>query len=490
MEYGCKRDLKREWAKRAIASVFMILALLWAFSAEGEGFHYEHDPRQNPFAMADIVENPDAVYGFSPSREGSLAAYADFDWTDPELVNGEQGRLARIAYHESIEEMYDLLEEMILAGSSTEEMARALSAKRNEIRLAAYDDDPEGLAALKQRNLERYGHEEGPLAEELYGKYGSWEAVLDKAFSVNSGMDACLGLYDDFFMLYVAAGQVTAEDERTAGEIEVSYLGPEGTYTQEAAAYFFQDGETLIPKETVTDAIAEVVNGTADYAVIPQENTLGGAVVNYLDALISAKEVYVTGEIVLPISQTLMGVPGAKLEEIRTVCSHAQGLTQSARWREKHLPEAAAQEMASTAAAASYVAQSQDRTIAAVAAPGAAELYGLEILARNVQISDTNKTRFYVLSAHPLEGENLTRAVLIATCEANRVDDLIVTLHDAGLELVALHDRPEGSFLGSYCFVLEVENEAGITDAQLNLMSSLESVRFAGCFNAVEKGIQ
>jgi len=168
--------------------------------------------------MADIVENPEAVYGFSPSPDGSLAAYADFDWTDPELVNGEQGRLARIAYHESLEEMYDLLEEMTLAGSTTEEMARALSAKRNEIRLASYENDPDGLAAVKARNLDTYGHEEGPLPEELYEKYGSWEKVLEKAFSVNSGMDACLGLYDDYFMLYVASGQVTVESEAAGAE--------------------------------------------------------------------------------------------------------------------------------------------------------------------------------------------------------------------------------------------------------------------------------
>ena len=69
---------------------------------------------------------------------------------------------------------------------------------------------------------------------------------------------------------------------------QVSYLGPEGTYTEEAAQFWFQDGEALIPKETVADAIADVLSGDAKYAVIPQENTLGGAVVNYVDALIAA----------------------------------------------------------------------------------------------------------------------------------------------------------------------------------------------------------
>ena len=190
--------------------------------------------------------------------------------------------------------------------------------------------------------------------------------------------------------LALAAGAAAAE--------RVSYLGPEGTYTEEAAQFWFPAEAALNPRETVNDAIADVLDGDADYAVIPQENTVGGAVVNYVDALIAAEDAFVAGEVVLPISQTLMGLPGATLADIKTVCSHAQGLTQSAAWRSEHLPDAEAVEMASTAAAASYVAETGDATIAAVAAPGAAALYGLEVLAENVQITDANKTRFYVLS--------------------------------------------------------------------------------------------
>ena len=269
--------------------------------------------------------------------------------------------------------------------------------------------------------------------------------------------------------------------------VRVSYLGPEGTYTEEAAQFWFQDGETFIAQKTVNDAIADVTAGSAEYAVIPQENTLGGAVVNYVDALIQSENVYVVGEVVLPINQTLMGVPGTKLEDIKTVCSHTQGLTQSKQWRQENLPAAAAEEMPSTAAAASYVAEQQDKSIAAVAAPGAAELYGLEVLAENVQITDANKTRFYVLSSQSQEDESLTRAVFIADCEGSRLDDLIITIREAELEMVSLHDRPEGSALGRYYYVIEVEGETGISDSQINVLESIEEMRFVGRFNAVEK---
>ena len=191
---------------------------------------------------------------------------------------------------------------------------------------------------------------------------------------------------------------------------KVSYLGPQGTYTEEAAQFFFQNAQSMLAESTVKEAIEDVIKGDADYAVIPQENTLGGAVTNYVDALIGNENIYVVGEVILPINQTLMGVAGASTEDIRTVCSHAQGLKQSAEWRKEHLPEANEKEMDSTAAAAKYVSETGDKSIAAVAAPGAAKLYGLTVLAENVQITDANKTRFYVLSSSRLT-EGGTHAV-------------------------------------------------------------------------------
>ncbi len=173
------------------------------------GFRYVHDPCLNPKAMRDVVADDTAIYGFRPSDTGSLKMYASADWSDPQTV--EQGRRDRIAYHQSIEAMYEMLRDMQAQGRTTEEIARAVSTKRNEIRLAAYADDPEGLAQIKARNLEKYGHEEGPLPDELFAQYGSWLTVMEKAFSTNAGMDACLGLYDAYYFMYATLGDVPAE---------------------------------------------------------------------------------------------------------------------------------------------------------------------------------------------------------------------------------------------------------------------------------------
>lgn len=265
----------------------------------------------------------------------------------------------------------------------------------------------------------------------------------------------------------------------------ISYLGPEGTYTEEAAKFFFDSKGDYVPRKTVDEAIEDAASGASDYAVIPQENTIGGAVTNYVDALLNRDDVYVVGEVIIPINQTLMGIPGATIKDIKTVCSHAQGIKQSEQWRKENMPDAVVEEMDSTAAAASYVAKQQDKSIAAVAAPGAAKLYALEVLAENVQITDANKTRFYVLSKERVScGSN---AVFAVTCEANRIDDIIVEIHKLDLELVTIHDRPEGSKLGKYNYIIEVESGDGITDGQINALSSIDMIRFLGSFDTVIK---
>jgi len=168
-------------------------------------FQYEHDPRENPEAMKDIIEDPDAVYGFSPNPEsGRLKEYAEYDWSDEEFV--AEAKETRREYHAGMASMLDIIYEMRDEGASTEEIARAVSAERNRLRLAAYEDDPEALAKTKQSNLETYGQEEGPTPDQLYEKYGSWPLVIQKAFAPNLGMDAVCGLYDDNYQLYIELG--------------------------------------------------------------------------------------------------------------------------------------------------------------------------------------------------------------------------------------------------------------------------------------------
>ncbi len=111
-----------------------------------ESFKYEHDPRDNPKAMKDIVYNPAAVYGFSPSPDSTrLKAYVDaLDWTNPDQV--AEARAVRQAYHDSMSELYRMIERMLHEGKNVETIARAVSQRRNELRLESEADNPEALA--------------------------------------------------------------------------------------------------------------------------------------------------------------------------------------------------------------------------------------------------------------------------------------------------------------------------------------------------------
>lgn len=193
----------------SLVSLILILCVCTFAAAETtpEFFRYQHDPAENPAAMADIIVDPAAVYGFSPNPESKrLGEYVAYDWTDPEFV--AEAKKNREDYHASLYTMYDILHTMRDDGATIEEMARAVSAERNRLRLAAYDNDPEGLAIAKKSNLETYGNEEGPTADSLLEKYGSWETVLQKAFSTNAGMDAICGLYDEYYNLYMELGMI------------------------------------------------------------------------------------------------------------------------------------------------------------------------------------------------------------------------------------------------------------------------------------------
>jgi hypothetical protein len=122
------------------------------------------------------------------------------DWTNAEEV--AEARAQRQAYLDSMAGLYRLIEKLLTEGKDVQTIARAVSQRRNEIRIESYVDDPEGLETVRKSNLETYGDEMGPSADYLFEKYGSWQTVLEKALSTNMGMDACLGFYDELYDYY------------------------------------------------------------------------------------------------------------------------------------------------------------------------------------------------------------------------------------------------------------------------------------------------
>ncbi|WP_026522754.1 prephenate dehydratase [Butyrivibrio sp. VCB2001] len=262
----------------------------------------------------------------------------------------------------------------------------------------------------------------------------------------------------------------------------VSYLGPEGTYTQEACGTFFDKKGSYLPFETVSDAVDAMEAGQTDYAVIPQENTIGGAVTDYVDIVISHTDVSVVGEVELPINQNLLVIPGTTLNEIKTVYSHKQGIAQGKDWLAKNLPNAEVIEVSSTAEGARLVSESQDKSIAAIASAACSDVYGLEILASAIQENDSNKTRFYVLSTENPPVAGADRMSFVAEGSAKDIPALLTEMEKSHMTLVALHDRPRKTELGEYYYLIEC-SDCDYQDFEALKGKSPMELRFLGCFS-------
>ena len=262
----------------------------------------------------------------------------------------------------------------------------------------------------------------------------------------------------------------------------VSYLGPEGTYTQEACEKFFDGKGSYLPYKTVPDAVQALTEGKSNYAVIPQENTIGGAVTDYLDTLIASKDVSVVGEVELSISQNLLVLPGTALGDIKTVYSHKQGIAQGKEWLKNNLPNAEVIEASSTAEGAKTVAEGKDKSCAAIASAGCADVYGLEINAAGIQNNDKNKTRFYVLSKEAPATAASDRLAFIASGSAKDLPKLTAEMDKLGITLVALHDRPEKTELGNYRYLIEC-SDCSYENYQKLTEGSDYTFRYLGSFS-------
>lgn len=262
----------------------------------------------------------------------------------------------------------------------------------------------------------------------------------------------------------------------------VGYLGPEGTYTQEACGVFFDKKGTYRPYETVSDTVEALVAGECGYAVIPQENTIGGAVTDYVDILISQEGISVVGEVELPISQNLLVLPGTALDEITTVYSHKQGITQGKEWLSANLPDAEVTEVSSTAEGARMVAEGQDRSCAAIASSACADVYGLEVLAPGIQNNDSNKTRFYVLSLQEPATAKADRLAFIAKGDAEELPKLMSYMEKQKMTLVTVHDRPLKTELGEYYYLIECEESDYSVFLKIKDKTGFE-IRYLGSFD-------
>ena len=176
----------------------------------------------------------------------------------------------------------------------------------------------------------------------------------------------------------------------------VCYQGAEGAYSELAMKKFFGDDVNCFHVETFRDAMQVLEEGSADYAVLPIENSTAGVISETYD-LLTEYENYIVGEQIIEIRHCLMGVKGATLSDIKTVYSHPQSLMQSARFLNQH-SDIRQIGMKNNAFAARKVSEDNDKTEAAIASSLAAKIYGLDIIQEGINQADSNSTRFIVVT--------------------------------------------------------------------------------------------
>ena len=242
--------------------------------------------------------------------------------------------------------------------------------------------------------------------------------------------------------------------------LKVAFLGPEGTFTQQAVFQHFGHSVRALALPTVDEVFQEVEAGNADFGIVAIENSSEGTITNTLDRFLTSP-LHICGEVELRIHHCLMGKMDA-LTRVLRVCSHSQGLAQCRGWLDEHLPEAERVAVASNAEGARRARDEQGS--AAIAGETAAEVYGLNILVREIEDRADNATRFLVLGRKLLRPSGADRTTLLLSIGETRspgaLHRLLEPLARYGISMSRIESRPSRRRKWDYVFFIDIEGHA------------------------------
>ncbi|MDQ3944905.1 MAG: prephenate dehydratase [Actinomycetota bacterium] len=282
----------------------------------------------------------------------------------------------------------------------------------------------------------------------------------------------------------------------TLAATRVAFLGPPGTFTEEAllSQADLAAGE-LVPIRSIAEVISGVEQGDAELGIVPIENAIEGSVNVTLDTLgfETDPKVLIQREVVLAISLNLCAKPGTTLPDINHVISMPHAVAQCREWLAAKLPGVEVAAANSTAEAAQQVARSRAAGRAAISTTLAARLFGLEVLAADVEDHPENQTRFVVLGRGipPRTGHDKTSVVVFQS--QDRPGSLLAILQEfaaRAVNLTKLESRPTKRGLGNYCFFIDCEGHVSdelVADVLRNL-SAKHTLKFLGSYPVAGEG--
>jgi prephenate dehydratase len=270
--------------------------------------------------------------------------------------------------------------------------------------------------------------------------------------------------------------------------MKIGYLGPKNSFTYQAACEIFSQEVEMHPFGSIPMCIQALVTGKIQRAVVPNENSLEGSVHATIDTLFRQKGLTIEEEVILPIKHQLLTAQPEK--ELQKIISHPQALAQCTEFLQTHYPNTPIEAVASTTAAATFVAEHPKEKVAAIASKEAAIAYNLFIQGADIQDNTSNQTRFWVLRKEDSETQvqnQATKATIFVTLPKNRpggLHQILASFSWRGIDLSKIESRPLKTSLGEYFFVIDlvlnqpwalIENafqEIQLLDCQVQLLGA------------------
>ena len=266
------------------------------------------------------------------------------------------------------------------------------------------------------------------------------------------------------------------------GKARVVFQGADGAYSQAAMLKYFGDEIKSFHVDSFRDAMSAIDEGSADFAVLPIENSTAGIVSEIYDLLVEFEN-YIVGEQIIKIEHCLLGVPGARLCDIKTVYSHPQSLMQSAKYLSDHDWQQIS--MQNNAFAAKKVSEDADITLAAIASEHAAGIYGLEILKKGVNQSGSNSTRFIIVTNQKIFRQDAEKVSICFEVphESGSLYHMLSHFIYNNLNMTKIESRPIEDRSWEYRFFIEFEGnlaDSAVKNALRGLRDEARNMRILG----------
>lgn len=299
------------------------------------------------------------------------------------------------------------------------------------------------------------------------------------------------------YQLLTEHGVEEASDFQMVDALELTHAnvvfqGVEGAYSYAAMHAYFGEEIRSYHVKTWRDAMEEVAEGRADYAVLPIENSTAGIVADIYD-LLTEYALYIVGEQIIPVEHVLLGLPGSRIEEIQTVFSHLQGLAQCKKYLESHenWKKAAAE---NTAGAAKKILENQDRTQAAIASRQAGDMFGLSVLEEQICDSGQNVTRFIIVGREAVFVKNAGK---VSVCfeqphETGSLYDMLSHIIYNGLNMTKIESRPIPGKNWEYRFFVDFEGnlkDSAVKNALRGLEAESRRMRILGNYELYKEEV-